>query len=100
VKVTKDESRTLVKDDTPSIVTGDPRDLGIPLAPGANDLTEAEKAMIQNRENALNSSATQINIGDKHREIFSTFYFGQYSTTTTPDKNGEAVTGTESTTAV
>ena len=36
VKITKDESRTLVGDDS-SISTKDPRDLGIPLAEGAED---------------------------------------------------------------
>lgn len=39
VKVTKDETKTIVQEDTPTSVTsGDGSELGIPLADGANDL--------------------------------------------------------------
>ena len=39
VKITKDESRAIVQEDTPTSVTsGDPSQLGIPLADGAQDL--------------------------------------------------------------
>ncbi len=42
VNITKDDSRALVGDDVPRSTTRDPRDLGIPLAEGAEDLNEIE----------------------------------------------------------
>ena len=45
LKVTKDESRALVNDDQSDVViTNDPRNLGIPLAEGADDFDPLEEA--------------------------------------------------------
>src|SRR5690606_5879848 len=99
-KVTKDESRTLDKDDPPAILSGEPRDTGIELAPGTDDMTEEERALVKNREMRLLQSNVTTNIENRFREVFATFFFGQFDATTTPSKNGVAQTGTESATAI
>src|SRR5690606_30963845 len=42
VKITKDESQALVREDVPSRASSDPTTLGIPLADGADDLSSGE----------------------------------------------------------
>jgi hypothetical protein len=100
VKITKDESRMLVKDDSPTIMKGDPRDLGIPLAEGAEDMTEEERAMLQNKTVTVSTAGMSQDINEWHREIFVTLFMGQFSSTTTPNKNTQAYTATESLTTL
>lgn len=45
VKITKDESQALVQEDTPTQVAGDPSNLGIPLADGAQDVNAADEKL-------------------------------------------------------
>ena len=93
VKITKDESRMIVKDDTAK--TTDPRDLGIPLASGADDLSEQDKQLLNDSPSVSLGMSQDIN--DKNREIFFTLFMGQFSSTTTPS-SGNAFTNSESTT--
>ena len=94
VKITKDESKMLVKDDA---VSSDPRDLGIPLASGADDLTNEEKQMLAESPN-LDVGGSK-NINDRNRELFFTFMMGEYSSTTTPS-SGDAFTNSETMTMI
>ena len=45
VKITKDESQTLVQEDTPSKPVGAPSELGIPLAEEAQDINAEQMAL-------------------------------------------------------
>lgn len=100
VKVTKDESKTLVQDDTSAILKGDPRELNIPLAPGADDLSQEDKALLENRERLLVDRDSMINLTDKNREVYTTFFYASYTTTATPDKSKTTYTSSESMTAI
>lgn len=44
LKISKDESRSLVTDDQTTVVSSNPRDLGIPLAEGADDMDTKDLA--------------------------------------------------------
>lgn len=77
VKITKDESRTLVGDDS-SISTKDPRDLGIPLADGAEDLTSDELA----KEAVGFDSREVISLLMKNKEVFGSFTYSSMSAET------------------
>lgn len=72
VKITKDESQALVQEDTPTKVTsGDPTQLGIPLAEGAQDIPAAgEDAVSQTDLKSLEESEP-VTIVEKNVEIFS-----------------------------
>lgn len=97
VKITKDESKTLVVDDKPSIVKGDPRDLGIPLADGADDL-DAELSK-ENISSGGEIEVAKVDLSNKTGEIFSTLFLGSFDSTTTPNDNGTAFSSSESMTA-
>lgn len=60
LKVSKDESRSLVSDDQTAVLNSNPRDLGIPLADGADDMDAKDMANTKNDIKELgweNSSA-------------------------------------------
>lgn len=84
VKITKDESRMLVTDDTAEVVAKDPRDLGIPLAEGANDLSFEQNRSIRDNLNTLegNNNLLQMN-----REIFGMFSYSVFNEKSSPDDN-------------
>lgn len=71
VKITKDDSKTLVQEDTPtSVGTGDPQALGIPLADGAQDLGSVPQENLSDADlKALDSDAPSI-IPEKSMEVF------------------------------
>ena len=82
VKITKDESRMLVKDDKSS-KPADPRELGIPLAEGADDL-----AQNSNTNQQINADLIQnrgpISLLNKNLEVFGMFSYSQYAQTSDP----------------
>tara|TARA_B100001971_G_C18268036_1_gene596513 strand:+ start:82637 stop:83713 length:1077 start_codon:yes stop_codon:yes gene_type:complete len=95
VKITKDESRTLVDDDTPSTLgTSDPRDLGIPLADGANDLG-SETRKIENDLNLTEAEIYSTNLRNKNRELFGNFHYSSRSSEATSASGGTSFTATE-----
>lgn len=96
VKVTKDESRTLVDDDTPSkLGTSDPRDLGIPLADGADDLSESNEKMSDNLK-VNNAEIYSTNLRNKNRELFGNFHYSSRSSEVASSAGGGTFTATES----
>ncbi|MCO4753185.1 MAG: hypothetical protein KC478_01820 [Bacteriovoracaceae bacterium] len=96
VKITKDESRTLVDDDTPSAISTDPRDLGIPLAAGAEDMDFRDPT--DPRMSALTSQANfeSADISSRNREIFGSLFYESRSSTTT-STSGLEFSGTDMT---
>lgn len=67
VKITKDESQTLVEEDTPTRPPTDPAALGIPLAEGAQDLVVTGEEKID--ENDLRS-LEDVTIVERNVEVF------------------------------
>ena len=88
VKITKDESRMLVRDDVVD-VTKDPRDIGIPLAEGADDL-DLLKAKDEKTQYVLDDSA--ISLLERNKEIFGMGHFSSYTEKSSPDDNSEDTT--------
>jgi hypothetical protein len=70
VKITKDETQAIVQEDTPSNVSGDPANLGIPLADGAQDLNLASEKMSAADLKALEESQIPLSIVEKNLEIY------------------------------
>lgn len=85
VKITKDESRMLVRDDVVD-VTKDPRDIGIPLAEGADDL-DVLKSTENKTQFVLDDSA--ISLLDRNKEIFGMVHFSSYTEKSSPDNNSQ-----------
>ncbi len=69
VKITKDETQTLVQDDTPTKVSGDPTTLGIPLAEGAQDLSVTDESLSDADLKSLEESRSPVSIVEKNIEI-------------------------------
>ena len=96
VKITKDESRTLVADDTASrLNTSDPRDLGIPLADGANDLKELPQ---NNNMASKGLSETEIystNLNELNKELYGSFHYSSKSSEATNKSSTDAFSATE-----
>lgn len=95
VKLTKDETKMLVQDDSVNIKKGDPRDLGIPLAEGADDLSEVKSDQTVASSIPLES----VDLSNKTSELFATIFLGSFDSTTTPDDSGSAFSSSESMTA-
>lgn len=98
VKITQDESKTLVKEDQPSQVgMGDPAALGIPLAEGANDLNPegsaggAESAELK----AMLETAEPTSISEKNKEIFLALMVSSLSSKTETDTGTNSFTGSQ-----
>lgn len=101
VKITQDESRMLVDDDTPratSVGVGDPRDLGIPLAEGADDLTEEDKLNRAKDATArLEFDESFTDIRSKNLEVFGTVYFSSLTSGVKSDGGREFSANDDST---
>ncbi len=83
VKITKDESRMLVEDDTATNTVKDPRDLGIPLAEGANDLTFDQNAKVA-RDMDFKEDVSLL---AKNKEIYAMFSYSAATEKVSPDNN-------------
>lgn len=95
VKITKDESRTLITDDTPSkINTSDPRDLGIPLADGADDLKESTKTTSNNMQ-FNETELYSTNLRNKNRELFGNFHYSSRTSEVTSSSTNSTFNATE-----
>ncbi len=86
VKITKDESRMLVKDDSRASIAKDPRDLGIPLAEGADDLATMSKGLDPASSAELMSMAT-IDLKRRNKEVFGMMSYSSFTEKATPDDN-------------
>lgn len=71
VKITKDETQSLVQEDTPDRTDGDPSTLGIPLADGAQDIkTSGDDALSKADIKALEDNTIPTTIVEKNFEVF------------------------------
>lgn len=86
VKITKDESRMLVSDDT-RVGTKDPRDLGIPLADGADDLRTNEVLDTPIKSEKLLEDAPIESLLQRNKEVFGMIHFSNQTETASPDDN-------------
>lgn len=103
VKITNDESRMLVDDDTPRVTTlgrGDPRDLGIPLAEGADDLTEQDKLFMAREDSSRMDFGEASDIRTKNMEVFGAISFSSMTSSTMPDNAGIEYSSKEQATAL
>ncbi len=99
VKITQDESKTLVQEDQPSQVgLGDPAGLGIPLAEGANDLNpEGAAAGADSQElRAMLESAEPTSIAERNREVFAAVMISSLASKTETDTGSNSFTGGQS----
>lgn len=69
VKITKDETQTIVAEDTPSRPVGDPNQLGIPLADGAQDISSADANL--SVDDAEVMALEDVTIVEKNVEVFT-----------------------------
>ncbi|MCT4641333.1 MAG: hypothetical protein N4A33_03480 [Bacteriovoracaceae bacterium] len=91
IKITKDESRSLFKDDQSTIVeTTNPRDLGIPLAQGADDLISVSNKELKEMEESRDWS-----VGVRESEYAQKMSIGAYGM-----YNSQSVSGKASTTNI
>lgn len=98
VKITKDESQTLVQDDTPTTVaTGDPAALGIPLADGAQDLNPAggEDNLSQADLRALEESEPAT-IVSENKELFAILNISGLAAKTKSDTQDDTFNNSQS----
>ena len=89
VKITKDESRDLVWDDVPSRVSKDPRDLGIPLASGADDIELENEMGRADGPVFVETSFKSERINSSNKEVFGTFYYDSKSSTVSANSGAE-----------
>ena len=86
VKITKDESRMLVSDDS-RLTAKDPRDLGIPLADGADDLRDNEIRGIPDSESEFEDLLPQKSLLSRNYEVFGMFHYSSMAEKSSPDTN-------------
>lgn len=99
VKITNDESKTLVKEDQPSQVgMGDPQALGIPLADGANDLAPEGAASADNSQElrAMLESSEPTSISEKNKEVFIAGMLSALSSKSETDIGENSFSGSQS----
>lgn len=96
VKITKDESKMLVLDDTTTTINNDPRNLGIPLAEGANDEDTAEIGL---DGKIAKSSAMDMDEGvsliEKNKEFFLSLHYSSTGFVATPSNDSGEASGSQ-----
>ena len=94
VKITQDESKNLVQEDTPSSASVEPKELGIPLHEGADDL--GKNLVDETSElSAMRSEVTQV-ISEKNVELFTLLNISSLSAKTSPDSGGDSFSSSQS----
>jgi len=96
VKITKDDSQTLIQDDTPVAVSGDASTLGIPLADGANDMTDSGQDGFSSADlNSLEGSGP-VSIIDKNLEVYGFLNISGLSASTKTDTGSSEYSNSQS----
>ncbi len=97
VKITKDESQSLVREDTPTRVgRGDSAELGIPLADGAQDLDQVGTVTAGEDDlRALQDDGPSI-IPEKNIEVFGILNISGLTASTKTDSGGDSFSGSQS----
>lgn len=104
VKVTKDETRMIVKDDTPvRIDNTDPRNLGIPLSDDANDLDADDDELVMSTGDDVDLASVSnmsTSIVEKQWEFFGSIRYESLSSTSSPDDSSGNYTASEGNTVL
>jgi hypothetical protein len=96
VKITKDDSKMLVQDDTPTRVsTTDPRELGIPLADGAQDLADVSEVTADGDDLRALDDGPSI-IPEKNYEVFGILNISSLSASSKTDIGDDSFTSSQS----
>jgi hypothetical protein len=96
VKMTKDETKALVEEDTPSVASGDPMQLGIPLAEGASDLPQNLGADEEGSDRSRVEALAPVIITEKDVEIFGMLNISGLSAKTQKDSGTDAFNSSQS----
>ena len=92
IKITKDETQALIQDDTSDRASSN-KELGIPLADGANDLNPAEDAA--NAAEMASLDGTAVSLAERNLEIFGIINISSLSSTSSID-GGDVYKGSQS----
>lgn len=96
VKVTKDETQSLVQEDTPTKVSTDPTQLGIPLADGAQDINPAgEDSVSQTDLKSLEDDGPVI-IPEKNIEVFGIMNIAGLTANSKTDSGADSFNNSQS----
>ena len=100
VKITKDESKMLVSDDSVVRIDKDPRNLGIPLAEGAED-DNLEQGKLNLDGKVIGQSFSDLDettsLREKNKEIFVSFHYSGTSFSTAPSGDAGEQDGSQTT---
>lgn len=97
VKITKDETQSLVQEDTPTTVASGEAPLGIPLADGAQDMNSSDSAIVNADLKALeDSSATPASIVERNKELYGLLNINALSASTKTDTGDESFKNSQS----
>jgi len=96
VKITKDESQSLVQEDTPTNISGDPSNLGIPLADGAQDFNPADEKMISADMKALEDNNVPISIVERNKEVYGFLNISGLTANTKTDVGDQSFNNSQS----
>lgn len=96
VKITQDPTRKLLEEDAPvQVKVGDPRELGIELAPGAQDLEDENLGEISGALAQSYAAEENTDLSSKSFEAFGVFHYSSQSVNIN-SQGQQASSGTES----
>jgi hypothetical protein len=95
VKITKDESQALVQEDTPTKLPADPQALGIPLAEGAQDLSQSA-GIEENISDGDLRGLEDVTIVERNIEVFSFLNISGLSALTKADVGDKKFSNSQS----
>lgn len=97
VKITKDETQSLVQEDTPTTVASGEAPLGIPLADGAQDMNSSDAAIVNADLKALeDSSSTPASIVERNKELYGFLNVNALSANTKTDTGDDSYNNSQS----
>jgi len=97
VKITKDETKAIVEEDTPSSSgTTDAQELGIPLAEGAEDLAKLENLPDDSKDLKSMVSEGPVSISEKDLEIFGVLNISGLTANTKTDSGSDSFNNSQS----
>jgi hypothetical protein len=97
VKITKDETQAIVREDTPTRANfNDPTQLGIPLADGAMDINAGDEAMSDTDLKSLEENESTSIIPEKNLEIFGMLNISGLTANTKTDVGDQSFNSSQS----
>lgn len=97
VKITKDETQSLVQEDVPTTVSGDVTTLGIPLADGAQDVGAAADENLSSADlRALEESNLPASIVEKNMEVYGFLHISGLTANSKTDVGDQSFNSSQS----